>query len=260
MSRAGLREAVYGAANLLPARIPRQAPLILAFRRIPEARQFETYMDELSRLGRRPVPLQAVAAWAGGDGSLEPGAIALTFDDGYRNQLEHAAPALRRAGAPATFFAVAGALGTTAVWREPATAADESAALMTGEELASLAADGFEVGSQSVSHRYLAYLRPEDQRDEAVRSRALLEEVSSTPVRAFRYPFDSFDREVVEQLSEAGFTAAVAGGPREVRAGDEPLLLPRVEIPEDVLGHNRFAGHVRGAASRVKALGRVLFF
>ena len=42
------------------------------------------------------------------DYDLPPRAIALTLDDGYLDNLEHAAPALERAGLPATFFLTSG--------------------------------------------------------------------------------------------------------------------------------------------------------
>jgi peptidoglycan/xylan/chitin deacetylase (PgdA/CDA1 family) len=47
-------------------------------------------------------------------GPLPARAVALTFDDGYRDQLELAVPILERLGLPATFFLVPGLLGGTA--------------------------------------------------------------------------------------------------------------------------------------------------
>jgi peptidoglycan/xylan/chitin deacetylase (PgdA/CDA1 family) len=50
---------------------------------------------------------------------LPPRAVALTFDDGYRDQLELAVPMLERLGLPATFFLVPGLLdGTARPWWE----------------------------------------------------------------------------------------------------------------------------------------------
>jgi peptidoglycan/xylan/chitin deacetylase (PgdA/CDA1 family) len=47
-------------------------------------------------------------------GSLPPRAVAITLDDGYRDQLDLAVPILERLGLPATFFLVPGLLGGTA--------------------------------------------------------------------------------------------------------------------------------------------------
>lgn len=50
-------------------------------------------------------------------GSLPRNALAITFDDGYRDNLTHAAPILARYGLPATVFVVTGAIGSgEALW------------------------------------------------------------------------------------------------------------------------------------------------
>lgn len=52
------------------------------------------------------------------DGSLPPAAAAITFDDGYRDNLEVAAPVLRRRGVPATFFIATGFLDGGIMWND----------------------------------------------------------------------------------------------------------------------------------------------
>lgn len=53
-----------------------------------------------------PVPLSRISAWLGGRAELPEGAVAVTFDDGYRNVLENAAPVLSGLGIPATVYVV----------------------------------------------------------------------------------------------------------------------------------------------------------
>lgn len=70
----------------------------------------EVFEQQVTTLARvfRIVPLrEAVAHWLE-RGEWPPGALAMTFDDGYRNNLEVAAPILRRLGVPATFFVTGG--------------------------------------------------------------------------------------------------------------------------------------------------------
>jgi peptidoglycan/xylan/chitin deacetylase (PgdA/CDA1 family) len=50
-------------------------------------------------------------------GTLPPDAVAITFDDGYVDNFRNAKPRLEAAGAPATFFLAAGAIGSgTEFW------------------------------------------------------------------------------------------------------------------------------------------------
>jgi len=53
-----------------------------------------------------PVPLGSVVDWLEKDVHLPERAVAVTFDDGYRNVLTNAAPVLERLGIPATLFVV----------------------------------------------------------------------------------------------------------------------------------------------------------
>lgn len=73
------------------------------------ARGFERQVKALTRYAH-PVPLYpALRALAAGR-RLPARAVALTFDDGYRDNAEVALPILRRHGVPATFFLVRGFL------------------------------------------------------------------------------------------------------------------------------------------------------
>lgn len=68
---------------------------------------FERQISALARRFR-VVPLKAAALTFMADGQWPERALAITFDDGYLNNLEVAAPVLDRLGLPATFFVTAG--------------------------------------------------------------------------------------------------------------------------------------------------------
>ncbi|HEX2159031.1 MAG TPA: GNAT family N-acetyltransferase [Actinomycetes bacterium] len=79
---------------------------------------FEHQLRRLQRLGTI-VPLATALRQLTTGQPLPPRAIALTFDDGYRDNLEVGAPVLERLGLPATFFLVPGILdGRISPWWE----------------------------------------------------------------------------------------------------------------------------------------------
>jgi peptidoglycan/xylan/chitin deacetylase (PgdA/CDA1 family) len=68
--------------------------------------RFEEHL-RLLRASYRPSTLQEIAAGAVA-GDIHPGSVAVTFDDGYANNLTHAVPALEHQDVPATVFVATG--------------------------------------------------------------------------------------------------------------------------------------------------------
>jgi peptidoglycan/xylan/chitin deacetylase (PgdA/CDA1 family) len=101
------------------------------------------------------------------EGGIPRRAVAITFDDGYRDNLTHAAPILRRHGLPATFFLATGAIGTgEALWFDRLAAAFRD----TGEPMLKAPWDEAlplddEAARLRALERSLAYLKeqPEDR-------------------------------------------------------------------------------------------------
>jgi peptidoglycan/xylan/chitin deacetylase (PgdA/CDA1 family) len=72
--------------------------------------EFAAHLEFLTRR-YRPVRASDVEAWLAGQRELPPNAVLLTFDDGLRNNLTHAAPLLKRYGVPAILFLTTAYLG-----------------------------------------------------------------------------------------------------------------------------------------------------
>lgn len=82
----------------------------------PVASEFDGQMRALSRFFT-PLPLsEGVERLRGGQ--LPPHAACVTFDDGYRDNVDVALPILRRHGIPATFFIATGYLNGGRMWND----------------------------------------------------------------------------------------------------------------------------------------------
>lgn len=137
-----------------------------------------------------------------------PEALAVTFDDGFVDNLVHAAPVLNSLGIPATCFVVAGRLGGL-LDGEPD---PFHGRIMAAEELNRLEALGVRVGAHTMSHPHLSALASSSQREEIVQSKQVLEDTLGHEVSAFAYPYGSaedYTADTVALVREAGFRVAV---------------------------------------------------
>lgn len=153
--------------------------------------------------------------------------LVLTFDDGTRDFWDNARPILHELGWKATLFIVAGALGGQRAWEgygsQPA---PERASLLTGEQVVALHAEGFEIGSHSLSHRMLPPLADSELWEEVSTSREALESLVGGPVRWFAYPYLGSDARVESAVRQAGYEGACGGLNRK----HSRYYLNRVEV------------------------------
>ncbi len=190
--------------------------------------RFRLQMAYLKGMGYRVLGLEEVLDHLASGRPLPRRSVALTFDDGYRNFAEQAAPVLRRHGFPATVFLVADLIGKRTRWleREGRTAYP----LMDLDTLKGLRGTGVTFGSHTLTHPFLSELGPAAKRREIVESRRRLEELLEEPVRFFCYPDGDFDAEAVAIAREAGYAGALTCIRGSAVPGDDPFLLPRKAV------------------------------
>jgi peptidoglycan/xylan/chitin deacetylase (PgdA/CDA1 family) len=154
--------------------------------------------------------------------------IALTFDDGYVDNLQHAASTLREFGFGATCFIVSGCVGAYNLWDAEALRVRKP--LMDVRELKAWLGEGLELGSHTRSHPHLNELDADTAEAEIAGSRADLERVASVKIDHFCYPYGSVNARVARQVEAAGYRSAVTTQRGLARAHDNRFLLPRMSV------------------------------
>jgi peptidoglycan/xylan/chitin deacetylase (PgdA/CDA1 family) len=157
-------------------------------------------------------------------GALEHGTplpcrpLLVTFDDGYSDIFDNAAPVLRRLGMPATMYVITD--------RPPL----PNSGFLTWRGVRELERTGFDIGSHTVTHRPLTILSNQEVVEELVRSRRELERHLGHPVQWLAYPHGAVDARIVELARRAGYVLGVTSSPGIVQEAAHPLELHRIEI------------------------------
>jgi len=178
--------------------------------------------------------------------------IAITLDDGYEDNLLHAAPVLQRHGFPATLFLVTGRTGET-LDDEPD---PERGRIMDWTQARAWLDQGFALGGHTRTHPRLAQLDRNAQRGEIEGCKRDIEEVLGVEVRHFAYPYGSawdYDADSIALAQEAGYRAAFSNRYGVCTPSDGPFAYRRIWIDaSDSLAH--FAAKASGKLDALRFL------
>jgi peptidoglycan/xylan/chitin deacetylase (PgdA/CDA1 family) len=169
--------------------------------------------------------------------------ILITFDDGFLNNLEFAAPILARHGISAAFFLIADCIETGApphFTEKYGKGGGDRAAYRTVDTQGAMALIryGMTIGSHSLAHRDFSGLDDREAEADAKAARQKLERLLGCEVALFAFPWGKHRRDQARRMSfiyervfltEHGF------------AGEFESILPRNEVSG--------SAHLRAAAS-----------
>jgi peptidoglycan/xylan/chitin deacetylase (PgdA/CDA1 family) len=220
-----------------------------------DAATFAAHLDGIVNSAVRAVTVSELATLLRAGTLCEP-TVAVTFDDGIASVARVAAPLLAERGIPATIFCVAGHLGGWNDWPS-AVPGSPLLELARAEELAALAAAGFEIGCHGMSHAPLVFNSDNRLFTEVVASKEQLEEALDARVEAYAYPYGATPAVGARRLVEATYRSAWSTTAGYVLPRSDVYAVPRVDA-HYVRGAAAFDRVLRGkATSRLRARGFV---
>jgi peptidoglycan/xylan/chitin deacetylase (PgdA/CDA1 family) len=196
---------------------------------------FAEQMAQLHELRYPVVALETVLAWYGSGAPLPPRSVLITFDDGYRDNLENAVPVLREHGYPAVMFVPIGYLDDTRPLPHEERLATRGLVNRTldWEELAELEGSGIRVESHGISHRPLADLEIDEAAREITISKLRLEEKLGRPVQAFAYAKGAeadYGPVHISLVDQAGYEVAFTSVSGANTPSTDPMRLRRYNV------------------------------
>jgi L-malate glycosyltransferase len=115
--------------------------------------------------------------------------VAITFDDGYRDNATIAAPILKGLGLPATYFVSVNMLGGLQPFPHDIQQRRPPQEHMSWGDVRALVAQGFDIGSHTLNHADLGVVSLEQAEDELRTSRVRLESELDTAISMFAFPY-----------------------------------------------------------------------
>lgn len=195
---------------------------------------FEQQIKYLRKAGYRIISLDELRGFIAGESKPSGKEIAITFDDGFKDNYAYAFSALKKYGICAAFFLAAAFIGgegffpwyrVDAAWAKP----------MGWQEILDMADAGMAIGSHTLSHQNLGELPFGDNGllREISGSKKMIEEKTGKKVCYFAYPFGchgSYSPKTEEILRRQGYLAAFTNIYGINHPGDNIFALKRCRV------------------------------
>lgn len=163
------------------------------------AENFRSHLKYLYDHNITPISLDRLLSVEKGS---EKNYVAITFDDGYRDNYLAAYPILQDFNFVATIFLLASFVGKTANQRH----------YLTQSQIKEMQKYGISFQSHTCTHPNLTQISEQEVKKELEESRKILEDILDEPVRHLSYPYGAYNDKIMRIASEAKYEAAYAAG------------------------------------------------
>jgi len=158
--------------------------------------------------------------------------IVLTFDDGYRDNLEIASPLLKKYGYRAQLFLLANKDIASNVWDHSST--EPAHEIVSGADRQKWKESAFEIGSHGFSHRKITEFTDQQAFDELKISKLELEKEFNQPVLSYAFTYGTTNEKSALLAEDAGYEYALNTDTGGRHIEENPYSIFRVNIfPEE---------------------------
>lgn len=189
-------------------------------RLIVPADVFERQMRFLKEHHYNVVSLDSLIPFLEAKKKVPSKTVAITFDDGYKDNYTYAFPVLKKYQLPATVFIIVREVGRSQGDR------------LSWGQIKEMQDSGLvNIGSHAIGPDPLYKMKTEGElRRQIFDSKKILEDELGREVSAFSYPEGMFDQHMRELVKEAGYKMAVATKPGKEYANDDLFALKRQRV------------------------------
>lgn len=184
---------------------------------------FERQMRFLKEHNYNVVTLETARDFIKNKNKIPARTVAITFDDGYKDNYTYAFPILKKYNFPATIFIIINEVGRLAGDR------------LSWNQIRAMQDSGLiSIGSHTFNHPILTEVNSSQQlKNEIFDSKTALEERLGRKITIFSYPSGRFNAKVRQLVIEAGYQMAVATNPGNKYPNDDIFALKRLRISEN---------------------------
>ncbi len=154
--------------------------------------------------------------------------LILTFDDGYRDNLENASPLLKEFGFNAQLFLLADTTIASNYWDHSRT--ESASEIISGSDRQLWKDSAFEIGSHGFSHRKMTTMTEFEARLELMQSKKNLEKEFNVPVSVYAFTYGDTNSECSGWAEEEGYDYAVNTDSGGLLLEESPYQIFRVNI------------------------------
>ena len=159
----------------------------------------DQHLSTLKKKGYKIIPLSEMIDHITRVGRQPQKCVALTFDDGWKDNFSYALPVLLSNDVSACFFVDTAHLSDS----------NQNDRKMNVEQLQEMLRNRMEIGSHTKTHPNLLKLTPEEMGEEIYGSKIALESKLGAKIDYFAYPGGAFNSIASNLVREAGYHAAL---------------------------------------------------